>query len=138
MLNYENLQVTLIGYTISCMERWMCVRVHAMDRRLWGSRWHGRRYPARFINVNKAIIAGGRCGSGYLVHTAGVESYLSRLPMASSMRLILHTSRWWKQAGLLARFDTDNRVRWTFWIDWSINQLIQKFVIAPAHLDLPK
>lgn len=46
---------------------------------------------ARFINVNKAIIAGGM--GRYLVHTAGVASYLSRLPMASSVHLILHTSR---------------------------------------------
>lgn len=49
------------------------------------------------MSIRQLLPAGGV--GRYLVHTAGVESYLSRLPMASSMRLILHTSRTGKRSG---------------------------------------
>lgn len=80
----------------------------------------------------------------YLVHTAGgVESYLSRLPMASSMHLIPHTSRrdGTRSGNGITRFAStptilrdDGRMDRTIdrSIGRSVDQPISKFVIAPG------
>lgn len=97
----------------------VCMNVHATD--VYGA-LDDMAVGIRLVllmSIRQLLPAGGV--GRYLVHSAGVESYLSRLPMASSMRLILHASG--KRAGLLACFVADN---YTITMDGSIDRSINQ------------